>query len=130
MTFATFQKRDRTTCKPPIPANAGSDVLDFHTEPLAENRNLILGEVSLDETENLEGVRCPLCGWIPKSASRWDCAECEFPERFFEGCYTHWNTFDTQGRCPGCGHQWRWTMCLSCGGWSLHEEWYVEGQSA
>jgi hypothetical protein len=29
--------------------------------------------------------------------------------------------------CPGCAHQWRYTACLRCEGWSLHEDWYVEG---
>lgn len=129
MTSARLQKGCVAAGRFQNPANEGSLVLDFHTEPRAEHRDLILGEVSADKMENLEGVRSPLCGWIPTSASRWDCTECEFPELFFQGCYTHWNTFDTRGRCPGCGHQWRWTMCLSCGGWSLHEEWYVEGGS-
>jgi hypothetical protein len=46
-------------------------------------------------------------------------------EGFFDGgCGECWNTFNTRGRCPGCGHQWRWTACLNCSGWSLHEHWY------
>jgi len=70
------------------------------------------------------GIRCPLCTWHPESSSRWACLWIDTPEPFFQSCGTSWNTFTTRGRCPGCGHQWTWTSCLSCGGWSLHENWY------
>jgi len=70
-------------------------------------------------------IRCPLCRWRPKPSHRWFCAPCDFPEFFQHGCGAYWNTFTTRGRCPDCGHQWRWTACLSCAGWSLHEHWYV-----
>jgi hypothetical protein len=95
-----------------------------HSRPL-------IGEVTLDpsateeESEELQGIRCPLCGWVPKSSSRWMCVSCPHPEGFTKGCWTTWNTFDTRGQCPGCGHQWRWTACLHCEGWSLHEHWYT-----
>jgi hypothetical protein len=46
------------------------------------------------------------------------------PEPPFKGCGTVWNTFLTKGRCPGCSHQWRWTSCLQCQQWSLHDDWY------
>ena len=36
-----------------------------------------------------------------------------------------WNTFATRGLCPGCQHQWRYTSCLECAAWSLHEDWYA-----
>src|SRR5581483_1595670 len=45
---------------------------------------------------------------------------------FFDGCGTMWNTFLTRRLGHGCGHQWRWTGCLSCAGWSLHEDWYTK----
>jgi hypothetical protein len=53
------------------------------------------------------------------------------PEFFTGGCGTVWNTFDTRGRCPGCSHQWTWTRCFACDGWSPHDDWYEHaGRSA
>lgn len=72
-------------------------------------------------------IRCPVCKWQPKPAHRWFCASCSYPEYFDAGCGTCWNTFITRGRCPGCHHQWRWTACLNCAGWSLHADWYKQG---
>ncbi|HVO91660.1 MAG TPA: GIY-YIG nuclease family protein [Terriglobales bacterium] len=69
-------------------------------------------------------IRCPRCKWQPKMAHRWFCAPCDYPEYFSGGCGACWNTFATRGRCPGCGHRWRWTACLSCEEWSLHADWY------
>jgi Uri superfamily endonuclease len=69
-------------------------------------------------------ICCPLCRWQPRASDRWFCAPCEHPEYFDDGCAACWNTFATRGRCPGCGHQWRWTACLNCAGWSLHADWY------
>lgn len=71
-------------------------------------------------------IRCPHCRWQPKASSRWFCSDCDFPEYFYNGCLTAWNTFATKGKCPGCLHQWRWTSCLSCGEWALHDDWYQE----
>jgi hypothetical protein len=71
-------------------------------------------------------IRCPLCLWQPAPSSRWYCTDCAHPEYFHGGCGMAWNTFDTRGRCPGCDHRWRWTACLSCAEWSLHEDWYVK----
>lgn len=71
-------------------------------------------------------IRCPLCQWQPKPSHRWFCAPCDYPEFFNDGCGACWNTFATRGRCPGCGHQWRWTACLNCEGWSLHADWYAK----
>ena len=76
------------------------------------------------ELPDFSRVRCPLCKWQPNPSHRWFCAQCESPEFFADGCGTCWNTFNTRGRCPGCGHQWRWTACLNCEGWSLHSDWY------
>jgi hypothetical protein len=79
-----------------------------------------------DEEPRYSHIRCPLCRWQPDAWSSWECGECEFPEYFFGGCGMEWNTFDTRGLCPGCGHQWRWTACLSCSVWSLHDDWYAK----
>lgn len=79
-----------------------------------------------DEEETFERIRCPLCEWRPSASCRWCCLRVDTPEPFFVGCATVWNTFLTRGRCPGCTHQWQWTSCLRCEGWSLHEDWYEE----
>ncbi len=63
----------------------------------------------------LPGIRCPKCNWIPRAKNQWSCK-----------CEQHWNTFDTRGLCPGCGHQWEITGCLQCGVMSPHAEWYVD----
>jgi hypothetical protein len=86
--------------------------------------NLPRAGIKIAEEPAFFGVRCPLCDWRPDASSRWCCHPSETPEPPFPGCGTVWNTFATRGRCPGCDHQWRWTSCLSCGGWSLHDEWY------
>ncbi|HSK30229.1 MAG TPA: GIY-YIG nuclease family protein, partial [Candidatus Limnocylindria bacterium] len=78
------------------------------------------------ESEGFNRIRCPLCRWQPKALHRWLCAPCDDPEFFDDGCGACWNTFSTRGRCPGCGHQWRWTACLNCAGWSLHTDWYAK----
>jgi hypothetical protein len=82
-----------------------------------------------DETD-FGRIRCPLCLWQPRRSDRWCCVDCAAPEYFFNGCGTQWNTFETRGICPGCGHQWQWTACLACHGWSLHDDWYVEGKDS
>lgn len=82
-------------------------------------------EAEREETD-FSRIRCPLCKWHPDESSRWCCADCDHPEYFRDGCWTQWNTFTTRGLCPGCHHQWRWTACLACWGWSPHEEWYLE----
>ncbi|PYR66924.1 MAG: hypothetical protein DMF87_07020 [Acidobacteria bacterium] len=69
-------------------------------------------------------MRCPLCGWRPSASSRWCCDSVDGPEPPFDSCGTIWNTFSTRGRCPGCGHQWKWTSCLRCHEWSPHDDWY------
>ncbi|MEP7039530.1 MAG: hypothetical protein ABI891_14450 [Acidobacteriota bacterium] len=84
-------------------------------------------EKQTDETD-FSRICCPLCKWQPKKSSRWFCSDSPFPENFFSGCFTSWNTFETQGLCPGCFHQWRWTTCLSCHRDSLHEDWYLKDE--
>ena len=69
-------------------------------------------------------VRCPLCGWQPSATSLWACQSFGTPEPFLGGCGAMWNTFETRGLCPGCSHQWQWTSCHRCYGWSPHDEWY------
>jgi hypothetical protein len=87
---------------------------------------LVQRDAKVEEDETSGRIRCPECEWQPNASSMWYCADCAYPERYFGGCATAWNTFDTRGRCPGCGHTWRWTVCLSCGIWSLHEHWYPD----
>lgn len=84
-------------------------------------------DVDTDAAPAFPRVRCPRCRWRPNPGSRWSCSHCPDPEQYLAGCGTSWNTFTTRGRCPGCGHPWRWTMCLWCGEWSLHADWYVRG---
>ncbi len=64
-------------------------------------------------------IRCPKCRWQPSRTSRWYCR-----------CGHAWNTFDTRGRCPSCGYQWRDTACHSCHEWSAHDAWYEEAPAA
>jgi hypothetical protein len=80
----------------------------------------------LDEKEFFAGIRCPLCEWRPDDSCLWCCAREGTPEPPFPACGAVWNTFRTHGRCPGCSHQWTWTSCLRCSGWSLHEDWYED----
>jgi hypothetical protein len=77
-----------------------------------------------EDKADFNRIRCPLCKWRPERSNRWYCGDCDYPEYFYDGCGTSWNTFITRGRCPGCNHQWRWTICLRCQRWSRHEEWY------
>lgn len=77
-----------------------------------------------DRTRGISGIKCPICRWRPRTSDRWTCWDCEYPEYFYQGCGTEWNTFETGGECPTCFHQWVWTSCLSCWGWSKHEDWY------
>ncbi len=80
-------------------------------------------KIDLDERDSFSRIRCPLCAWTPTPSSVWSCRGNGTPEPFF-GCGTVWNTFATKGKCPGCTHQWTWTSCLRCAGWSLHRDWY------
>jgi hypothetical protein len=89
----------------------------------------IIVTVSSDDDEALHGIRCPLCSWRPHASSRWCCVCIDTPEPPFEACGTLWNTFSSKGRCPGCGHQWRWTSCLRCEEWSLHADWYEQPEN-
>ena len=79
-----------------------------------------------EHDEDTHGIRCPHCRWHPAASDRWSCISFGGPEPPFPSCGTSWNTFDTRGRCPGCSHQWRWTLCLRCQKWSLHDAWYAE----
>ncbi len=92
--------------------------LDFDESTIKETKD--------KETKDYPHIRCPKCNWQPKKESLWFCSNCDAPEYFYEACGTAWNTFDTGGKCPGCKHQWRWTSCLSCSQWSLHNDWYLK----
>lgn len=95
-------------------------------------RDVVVGREVLGSVESVEAadecgcICCPLCQWRPRASDRWYCGDCRHPEGFLEGCGMVWNTFETRGRCPGCCHRWRWTVCLSCHQWSLHEDWYAK----
>jgi hypothetical protein len=107
---------------PPVEARR-----DLKPLPISDRRT---GEDDEREDRDEFGrIRCPLCRWQPTPSSVWWCLGVGPPEHFPEGCGTVWNTFLTRGRCPGCSHQWRYTSCLRCSGWSPHDEWYEEIQS-
>jgi hypothetical protein len=97
----------------------------FQRSPAPEDATDTIDQ-SHDEESDHKRIRCPLCQWQPDAWSYWACNDCAYPENFFGGCGMLWNTFDTRGLCPRCGHQWRWTGCLSCHMWSLHEDWYAK----
>lgn len=58
-------------------------------------------------------IKCPKCNWVPNQEYYWLCT-----------CGQTWNTFSTYGVCPNCSKNWNITMCLSCGQYSAHSEWY------
>jgi hypothetical protein len=101
-------------------------MIEIHAFKRGPLSPIIVPEVEdrVDDRTEKSRIRCPLCDWEPSASSRWACVSDGTPEPFFGGCGTIWNTFDTRGRCPGCAHQWTWTSCLRCHGWSPHEEWY------
>jgi hypothetical protein len=68
-----------------------------------------------ERTTGRSRIRCPRCAWEPGRDDLWMCT-----------CGHAWNTFDTGGVCPACGHRWRETQCMRCLEWSLHEAWYVD----
>jgi hypothetical protein len=76
-------------------------------------------EERLEDTVGGGRIRCPKCGWRPRKSDTWWCR-----------CGCVWNTFDTAGRCPDCGRQWRNTCCLKCHQWSPHEDWYTAKPSS
>lgn len=90
--------------------------------------DVIVNTSEREHDDPFSGIRCPRCRWRPVGTSRWCCEAVGSPEPLFDSCGTTWNTFATRGRCPGCGHQWLWTSCHACEGWSLHEDWYEREQ--
>ena len=88
------------------------------------DERIIVNPEKVAERDTFEKIRCPLCRWTPDKFSLWTCWDCGYPEYFYNGCGTEWNTFDTRGICPTCSHRWAWTSCLSCWRWSKHEDWY------
>jgi hypothetical protein len=102
-------------------------VLQLLKKPEPRGRLETIERADDDEDKAFEGIRCPLCEWRPSPSSTWCCFVEDTPEPKFDWCGTSWNTFTTRGRCPGCQHQWKWTSCLRCAGFSLHEDWYERG---
>ncbi len=100
--------------------------IDFRQDQKIATPTWIVDEqpVLTEAATDFAGIRCPLCNWRPSATDRWFCGNHGHPEYFYGGCGTMWNTFTTRGRCPGCAHQWRYTCCLRCHQWSLHESWY------
>jgi hypothetical protein len=97
-------------------------------EPVTD-QGIVTVIIPADSDDRFNRIRCPLCSWQPKPTSVWCCSCLSTPEPFFPACGTVWNTFSTRGRCPGCSHQWKWTTCLRCGNYSIHEDWYEESRS-
>ena len=81
-------------------------------------KDLSQTQQELEEETDFSRIRCPLCLWQPRRSDRWCRVDCAAPEYFFDGCGVVWNTFETRGICPHCSHQWQWTACLACHGWS------------
>jgi hypothetical protein len=65
------------------------------------------------------GPRCPRCGTGVRSEDRWNCDA---------ACGAIWNTFRTDGICPGCGRHWSEAQCSWCGAWSTLEAWRGRGR--
>ena len=104
--------------------------------PLTDKPAAVKGDVTPtttaadDEADRWARIRCPKCRWQPTPATRWCCRGGQnSPEPAFPGCGELWNTFETRGRCPFCFHHWRYTACLNCSAWSLHEDWYEPSTS-
>jgi hypothetical protein len=89
--------------------------------------DIVIPSTTLDDDDELNGIRCPLCAWRPSPRDLWCCLRLpDSPEPPFPSCGTMWNTFSTRGKCPGCRHQWKWTTCFQCHQWSLHDDWYEQ----
>jgi predicted amidophosphoribosyltransferase len=86
---------------------------------------LVIGKKRPDVTpenhDNFLRIRCPRCEWQPGKDDRWRCDP---------GCGHAWNTFETRGRCPSCGKQWRETACFQCNAWSPHDDWYEQAHGS
>ena len=87
----------------------------FKDERAANDIGVITSK--LEDDDAFSRIRC--------ASSRWHCLVFGTPDPPFDACGAVWNTFSTGGRCPGCGHQWRWTTCLRCQQHSLHKDWYA-----
>jgi hypothetical protein len=60
-------------------------------------------------------LRCPFCGWIPFALPAWKCKECRFV----------WDTFETGGVCPSCGHHHAEIACVRCRRISDRDRWVI-----
>ena len=105
--------------------------IPLHLKQGRKTEQIVTSEQRLDEHGQFEGVRCPHCRWRPSAHDLWCCiSDGDGPEPPFRSCGTAWNTFATHGRCPGCSHQWEWTLCLRCQEWARHIEWYERPASS
>ena len=57
--------------------------------------------------------RCPVCGWVPFVIRAWKCKQCG----------QVWDSFETAGACPRCGHEHEETACLRCKRISPNRDW-------
>jgi len=69
--------------------------------------------------EKKSKIYCPKCSWVPSAGDLWQC---------LPSCGCLWNTFETAGTCPNCGHHWEETACPRCKEWSPHICWYHESK--
>ena len=119
-----MMKRMRKFAVPCFPAVLKLKIIFYAYRKTAETEEIFKQLKLADEKEEFARIRCPHCQWQPNKSSRWFCCDCDHPEYFYNGCFTSWNTFTTEGVCPGCAHRWIWTSCLRCAEWSRHEDWY------
>ena len=70
------------------------------------------------QLENLPRHRectCPSCGISPPAGPFWAC----------EHCATHFDTFRTRGKCPGCGAWYLETACPHCRTQHHIDQWFA-----
>lgn len=95
------------------------------SDPSVVHAKTINAEEPVPGATSLSRVSCPKCSWQPNDDSVWNCSPMGHPEYYVHGACGHvWNTFKTGGKCPGCRHRWKNTVCLSCGELSPHKAWY------
>lgn len=60
-----------------------------------------------------EGFACPACKISPPIGQYWRCSKCQQP----------FDTFATQGVCPGCSARYETTKCIDCGASNPITQW-------
>ena len=68
----------------------------------------------LERLPRHEHCACPGCGEAPPRGAYWQC----------EHCVTRFDTFETRGRCPGCGAWYLETACPHCHASNHVDAWY------